>query len=135
MALNRAQDSLYSAMDSVLKAEGLPRLRWYDALWAIECAGGPGLRPFELEKGLIFEQSNLSRLLRRMIQDGLVEESVFESDRRGRLLRITKKGRRVRKKMWTIYGPMIHAHMNKLSKSHDLAKITSALTALIQRQE
>ena len=85
-------------MDSVLKAKGLPRLRWYDVLWATECAGSPGLHPFELEKGLIFEQSNLSRLLRRMIEEGLVEESVFENDRRGRLLKITKKGWQVRKR-------------------------------------
>lgn len=135
MALNRAQDSVYSAMDAVLKAEGLPRLRWYDVLWSIERAEGPGLRPFELEKSLIFEQSNLSRLLRRMIDEGLVEESVFEDDRRGRLLRITRKGRRVRLQMWKVYGPMIHAHMNRLSESHDLAKITSALSALVQEPE
>ncbi len=135
MALNRAQDSVYSAMDAVLKGEGLPRLRWYDVLWSIERAGGPGLRPFELEKALIFEQSNLSRLLRRMIEEGLVEESVLETDRRGRLLRITKKGRQVRKQMWTVYGPMIHAHMSKLSENHDLVKIAAALTALLQEQE
>ncbi len=135
VALNLAQRSVYSTMDSALRAEGLPRLRWYDVLWAIERAGAKGLRPFEVEKSLLFEQSNLSRLLRRMIGEGLVEESVFQDDRRGRVLRITGKGRQVRAQMWKIYGPMIHKNMSKVSKSYGRTKITSALESLIEQEE
>jgi len=135
VALNLAQRSVYGAMDSALKAVGLPRLRWYDVLWAIERADAKGLRPFEIEESLLFEQSNLSRLLRRMTGEGLVEESVFQDDRRGRVLRITAKGRHVRKQMWKIYGPMIHLNMSKLSKSYEPAKITLALESLIEQQE
>ncbi|MGI9510565.1 MAG: MarR family winged helix-turn-helix transcriptional regulator, partial [Geminicoccaceae bacterium] len=75
VAFNRAQRSIYRSMDSALKAAGLPPLRWYDVLWSLERSKEKGVRPFELEKLLIFEQSNLSRLLRRMIDAGLVEES------------------------------------------------------------
>ena len=135
VALNLAQRSVYGAMDAALKARGLPPLRWYDVLWAIERAGDGGVRPFEMERSLLFEQSNLSRLLRRMTGEGLVEESVFEDDRRGKLLRITKKGRQVRKAMWQVYGPLIHAHMGEISGEGDLEEMALALSSLIRREE
>jgi len=134
VALNLAQRSVYGAMDAALKARGLPPLRWYDVLWAIERAGDGGVRPFEMERSLLFEQSNLSRLLHRMTGEGLVEESVFEGDRRGKLLRITKKGRHVRKAMWQVYGPLIHAHMRGLADEGDLEEMALALSSLIRRE-
>ena len=135
VALNLAQRSVYNAMDSALKSEGLPRLRWYDILWGIERSDADGLRPIEIERSLLFEQSNLSRILRRMIEEGLVKESVCPDDRRGRLLRITAKGRRVRKQMWKIYGPLIHMSMSKASKNHEPAQFTRALKSLIEQPE
>ena len=135
VALNLAQRSVYGAMDAALKARGLPPLRWYDVLWAIERAGDGGVRPFEMERSLLFEQSNLSRLLRRMTGEGLVEESVFQDDRRGKVLRITQKGRQVRKEMWQVYGPLIHRHMGGLSDEYDLEEMALALSSLIRREE
>lgn len=131
MALNLAQRSVYRTMDSALKAKGLPPLRWYDVLWAIERADDRGLRPFELEKLLIFDQSNLSRLIRRLIDENLAQESVFETDKRGKVLKITSKGRSVRKQMWKIYGPLIHRHMSQISQEHDADKLVIALNQLI----
>ncbi|MGI9417881.1 MAG: MarR family winged helix-turn-helix transcriptional regulator [Geminicoccaceae bacterium] len=130
VALNRAQRSIYRSMDSALKANGLPPLRWYDILWSLERAKESGLRPFELEKMLIFEQSNLSRLLRRMIDAGLVEESTFQDDRRGKVLALTSKGGQIRGQMWKVYGPLIHEHMNCISEQFDLTNIAYALKSL-----
>jgi len=133
VALNRAQRSIYRTMDSALKAKGLPPLQWYDVLWSLERAKEKGVRPFELEKLLLFEQSNLSRLLRRMIDAGLVEESIFQDDRRGKVLMITSKGRQIRGQMWKIYGPLIREHMRGLSERDDLATVASALTSLFSQ--
>lgn len=130
VALNRAQRSIYVAIDSALKARRLPPLRWYDVLWSVERAGAGGRRPFELENSTIFEQSNLSRALRRMTGEGLIEISVCPNDRRGKVLRITQAGRRVRRQMWKIYGPLIHQHMSGLSDEHDLQDIAAALNSL-----
>ena len=135
VALNLAQRSAHSMMNSALKAQGMPRLNWYDVLWAIERTGSKGLRPFEVEKSLIFEQSNLSRLLRRMIEEGLVAESVCPEDHRGRVLRVSAKGRKVRKQMWKFYGPMIHEHVSRIPRRSGLAEITTALESLIEQQE
>ncbi len=134
VALNQAQRSIYQAMDSALKASGLPPLRWYDVLWAMERAQSQGVRPFELEKELIFEQSNFSRLLRRMIDAGLVEEAQYENDRRGKLLRITSKGCDVRRQMWCIYGPLIHKHMGYMASQFDHGDTAAALRSLFDQE-
>ena len=130
VSLNLAQRRIFRVMDAALKAEGLPPLRWYDVLWALERDKGGGQRAFEMERSLLFEQSNLSRLLRRMIGAGLVAESVCPQDRRGKVLRITAEGRRVRKRMWRIYGPLIKRHMRAvaLRDQRRAAKVLFSLT-------
>ncbi len=131
VALNLSQRAIYRAMDSALKAEGLPPLRWYDVLWELERTKSNGLRPFEIEQKLIFEQSNLSRLLQRLACEGMVEEFSFPGDGRGKVLKITVKGRETRKRMWKIYGPLIHKHMCKIADQGDLAITVSALNTFI----
>lgn len=128
--LSLAYRKIYRRMDLELKAAGLPTLRWYDILWSLERNQGSGLRAIELKSMLIFEQSNLSRLLSRLIAEGLVEETVFAQDRRGKVLRITARGRVVRQKMWAIYGPLIHRHMRVISEPGDQLSVQAALNAL-----
>lgn len=130
IALNLTQRSIFREMEAALRAKGLPPLRWYDILWAIERAGKNGIRAFELEKGLIFQQSSISRMLRRIVNEGLVVETVYENDRRGKVLRTTAKGRKIRKQMWKEYGPMIHLCMSRGPKDADLNCLTSMLTSL-----
>ena len=133
VSLNLAQRSIYRTIDTALKSEGLPPLRWYDVLWALDRAENCGLRPFEMEKSLLFEQSNLSRLLRRIVDEGLAKVTVFEKDRRGKVLTITAKGRRVRKSMWKIYGPLIHSHLASAEKIKDVDGLTKMLKSMIVR--
>lgn len=130
VVLNRGQRYIHRSMDLALKAQGLPPLRWYDVLWSVERAKDDGIRPFELEKMLIFEQSNLSRLLHRMKKEELIEEAVFQDDRRGRILKLTLKGRQLRRQMWQIYGPLIHHYMSVVSERYDPTNMASALRSL-----
>lgn len=130
VALNRSQRAIYRAMDSALKAEGLPPLRWYDVLWELERTSRKGLRPFEIEKTHLFEQSNLSRLLQRLVREELVEEMEFPDDGRGKMLRITRKGRQLRKRMWKVYGPHIHKFMGRIADPDELDRTSSTLRKL-----
>ena len=131
--LNRAQMSLHRKVDLDLKAAGLPPLRWYDVMWALERADTCGVRPYELVTSLIFEQSNLSRLLRRLVDEGLAEQMAFDGDRRGKVMRITAKGQQVRKEMWKIYGPILHASLAGASDTADFRDFTETLKAMIAR--
>ncbi|WP_048648072.1 MarR family winged helix-turn-helix transcriptional regulator [Nitratireductor soli] len=107
IGLSRAQRLATAGIEARLKAADLPPLSWYDALWELEKAGECGLRPFELEKALLFEQYNLSRLVDRMTRAGLVDRCVCPDDRRGQTLKISGEGRALRQRMWAVYGPAI----------------------------
>lgn len=131
LALHLVQRTTYRAIDAALKAEDLPTLRWYDILWELERAKD-GLRPYQLEKRLVFEQSGLSRVLSRIIRAGLVEEATAEGDGRGKVMTITKMGLSVRSKMWRIYGPLMREYLSKISDRHDPGHITSVLKSMIE---
>ncbi len=118
--LNRAHRQTHRDMEAKLRAAGLPPLRWYDVLWGIEMAGADGVRAYELTRNLLFEQSNLSRILAQMVKQGLVRETVFEQDRRGKLLHLTETGAALRLQMWQIYGAAIKQAMEPLDSAEDL---------------
>jgi DNA-binding MarR family transcriptional regulator len=132
-ALNVAHRTIHRAMNAELKANGLPSLQWYDVLWELDRAEH-GMRPFELEKCLIFDQYNISRLLRRMIEKNLVDETAFGDDGRGKVVRITAEGREMRLRMWEIYGPLIQKHVGKIAEAHDAKEVGSALNSLFDAE-
>ncbi|MCL6283363.1 MarR family winged helix-turn-helix transcriptional regulator [Ruegeria sp. 2012CJ41-6] len=130
IALNRAHRRIHREMERALAAGGLPPLKWYDVLWGIEMAGSDGVRASNLRDWLLFEQSNLSRVLRNLIERGLVHETVCDADKRAKILRVTGKGAELRLRMWHIYGPQIHAHMNKLTADKNAGVLRKALRPL-----
>ncbi len=115
VAMNRATRRIQSDIGAALKDAGFPPLKWYDVLWSLERHGGQ-LRPYELAQDTIFEQSNLSHLSKRLLAEGLVEFIESDRDRRGKVLKVTEKGRNLRKRMWSIYGPMLHERMRAFGK-------------------
>lgn len=128
---NLAHRKIHSAMERALAAEGLPSLKSYDVLWAVEMAGAEGVRAQKLKTWLLFEQSNLSRVLRGLVEQGLIEESVCEADRRAKLLRISEKGAALRLRMWRVYGEQIHAHMQALDQDGRGTDMRRALQAFL----
>jgi DNA-binding MarR family transcriptional regulator len=109
--LERAHRATLATVESRLKKAGLPPLAWYDVLLELERAGELGLRPFELQKAMLFAQYNLSRLIDRLEAHGYVVRTASEDDGRGQVLAITAKGRAVRRKIWPVYATAIEAAM------------------------
>src|SRR5687768_7589180 len=107
IGLLRAQRAALGRVEERLKAEALPPLDWYDALWELEKAGEVGLRPFELERAMLFEQYNLSRLAERLAKAGLIERDACAEDRRGQVLKVSPAGRALRRRMWEVYSQAI----------------------------
>ena len=95
--LERAHRAALATVEARLKAARLPDLAWYDVLLELERAD-EGLRPFELQKAMLFAQYNLSRLIDRMAAAGYVTRAASEEDGRGQLLRITRQGRAIRRR-------------------------------------
>jgi DNA-binding MarR family transcriptional regulator len=107
--LERAHRAALATVEGRLKAAGLPPLAWYDVLLELERAGETGLRPFELQKAMLFAQYNLSRLIDRMSAKAYVARTASEEDGRGQVLTITKAGRALRRKIWPVYAAAIEA--------------------------
>ena len=130
VAIVRAGNGLIAAVAADGKAAGFPPLEWYDVLWELERRSPKrGLRPFELQHGLLIAQYNVSRLVDRMCDAGYIEKRPCESDARGQVLVITDKGRAIRKKMWPVYLASIQRHIGS-RLSPDEAR---ALCALLVR--
>jgi DNA-binding MarR family transcriptional regulator len=111
VAMVRASNGVIAAVAADGKAAGFPPLEWYDVLWELESNPKGGLRPFELERGLLLQQYNLSRLVDRMCKAGYLEKQPCETDARGQVLVITDEGRALRKKMWPFYLAAIQKHI------------------------
>lgn len=130
IAMNLSTRKIYRSIDTTMKKEGLPSLKWYDVLWELE-RNEQGLRPHELTERLLFEQSNLSKLLKRIHQEGLIKEVTLKDDRRGKVIQITQSGRNIRRKMWKIYGTLIHEHIGEFVNEEQCEKATGTLMSLL----
>ena len=130
--LIRAQQSVVAAVARDLKAAGFPPLEWYDVLLELERAGG-SLRPFELEERLLLAQYNLSRLLDRMEQAGLIEKRPCPADRRGFGLVLTDAGRDLRQRLWPFYKAAITARVGAFLQPGEAEALSELLRKLIDR--
>ncbi|WJK39497.1 MarR family transcriptional regulator [Solwaraspora sp. WMMA2056] len=84
-------------LEPALTAHGLTNAT-AQALWAIDPTG-PALSMKALAERLYCNAPNLSFIANQLIERGLVERSVDPTDRRGRVLALTDKGRQVRQEI------------------------------------
>jgi DNA-binding MarR family transcriptional regulator len=130
--LVRARHSVVSAVEADGKATGVLPIEWYDVLWDLERAEG-GVRPFELEQRLLFAQYNLSRLIDRMVEAGLVKKVACPSDKRGHMLFITEAGKKQRKATWPHYARAVNKHLGDKLSEAETEKLAVLLGKLIER--
>ena len=127
--LVRAQQRAVASVEQALSKAKLPPLAWYDVLLELERAGG-SLRPFELEREMLMAQYNLSRLIDRLEEAGYVERSAYANDRRGQIIAITKAGKAIRRRTWSVYGPAIQAAVGEQLSAKQIDTLTTLLGAL-----
>ena len=108
--LVRAQRQALLSIEAEIKAAGFPPLSWYDVLLELKRAGG-SVRPQEIEAKLLLAQHNVSRLIDRLAEAGLVERRPVADDARGQTIAITTAGRDLQKRMWSVYGAAIQKHV------------------------
>ena len=128
--LERAHRAAQGTVEARLKEAGLPALAWYDVLLELERAGASGLRPFELQKAMLFAQYNLSRLIDRLEAAGHVAKQVSEDDGRGQLLTITNSGRAMRRRIWPVYAAAIEEAVGRHLSERDATALGDLLGKL-----
>jgi DNA-binding MarR family transcriptional regulator len=129
--LIKAQRTALGSVEHALKSAGLPPLAWYDALLELERAGARGLRPFELERAMLLEQYNLSRLLDRLEKAGYVERRACADDGRGHVVAITPAGKAMRRRMWAVYAAAIQEAFGRRLSEQQAKNLDALLGTLI----
>ncbi len=128
--LLRAHTKALARVEAALKAARMPPLAWYDVLLELERTDKGGVRPFELQAELLLPQYGMSRLLDRMETAGYVRRVSCNDDGRGQVLFITSSGRRIRKRIWSVYGPAIQAAIGEKMSSPDVRNLSELLLKL-----
>ncbi|MDH3740862.1 MAG: MarR family transcriptional regulator [Hyphomicrobiales bacterium] len=125
--LLRVSRHLLSAVEQDLKDAKQPPLAWYDALLELKRAGPDGLRPFQLQSKMLLAQYNLSRLVDRLVAEGLVKRVESTTDGRGFVLHLTPEGRKKQAMMWKVYQRSIADNFAGKLSERDMLKLSSHL--------
>ena len=128
IALGRVSQAVREEVGQALKDAKLPDITWYTVLWELERAGHP-TRPRDLAIPLFILPYQLSRLVDRMEQDGLVKRIACPEDKRGHLLEPTPEGFEMRKRMWAVYAPAMDDAMKRIGDQEalELAQLLNKL--------
>src|SRR6202045_891901 len=121
--LMRVQSRVLDAVEQELKKAGFPPLAWYDALLELSRAPSGEMRPVELERHMLIPQYSTSRLIDRLVDEGLAARRECKIDKRGQFVEITDAGRELQKKMWGAYSAAIEKHVG--SKFSDADAVNS----------
>lgn len=128
--LVRTSQDVIRTIENDLKRAGFPSLYWYDVLLELDGAQGGSLRPSELAKRTPFERYSITRLIDRMEKRHLVERAPCSEDARGTVIRITEKGRELRRAMWPVYSNTIKARFADRLSEGDAEQLACLLQKL-----
>ena len=128
--LMRVQGRVLDAVEQDLKKAGFPPLAWYDALLELSRAPSGELRPVELERQMLIPQYSASRLIDRLVEEGLAARRECKVDKRGQFIEITEAGRELQKKMWGAYSAAIEKHVGSKLTDADATKLCALLDRL-----
>ena len=128
--LMRVQGRVLDAVEQDLKKAGFPPLAWYDALLELSRAPSGEMRPVELERQMLIPQYSASRLIDRLVDEGLAARRECEVDKRGQFIEITEAGRELQKKMWNAYSAAIEKHVGLKLTDADAIKLCALLDRL-----
>jgi DNA-binding MarR family transcriptional regulator len=126
----RVEQYLLEKVEAELKAAGLPPLVWYDVLLELVRVPEGRLRHRDLHGRVLLAKYNLSRLIDRMSDDGLVARAPVEDDARGAFIAITEAGCRLQKRFWPVYRRAIAKHFASCLDANDLAQLADILAKL-----
>lgn len=118
--------ALIDILDAELREERGLTLRWYDALVALEDAGG-ACRMTELAGRILASKSGLTRVVDRMADEGLVRRERPPDDRRVVLVVLTADGREALRAARAVHRRGIGEHFVQHLSERDLAALERML--------
>lgn len=129
-AFNAAHGALGNELDRGLReATGIPN-RWYQTLEALPRHQEAGLDQTRLAALVGLSQSATSRLVSRLVSEGLVSRSRSEEDARTSLLTLTTKGASLLRDARQQYAAVLFERFGRVVARHDLDQFISIMTEL-----
>src|SRR4051794_5936251 len=128
--LMRVQSRVLDAVEQELKKSGFPPLAWYDALLELSRAASGELRPVELEQQMLIPQYSASRLIDRLVDEGLAVRRECKVDKRGQFVAITEAGRERQKNRWGAYSAAVEKHVGCKRSDADATRLCGLLDRL-----
>jgi DNA-binding MarR family transcriptional regulator len=129
-ALLHAHDQVIRKLDAELRSEHGLHLVAYDVLLRLARAPEGALRMTDLAERVMLSPSGLTRMVDRLVADGLVERDRFEGDARVMLARLTDQGRDVLRRAATTHLRGIREHFTGRLDERQLRTIALTLEAI-----
>ena len=126
----RTQRTLLDRVEERLKRAGLPPLDWYHVLYEVDRSPKGMMRQSGVQNRTQLAQYHVCRLVDRLEREGLVERHQCQRDGRNNVLRITAKGRTLRRQMWPVYAAAIGAHFGARLTAAEAEQLGALLAKL-----
>jgi DNA-binding MarR family transcriptional regulator len=81
----------------------------------------------------VLTRFNVTRLVDRLVEAGLVARRQTKEDGRGFYAVVTEKGRVLRRQMWTVYRPAIVELFNQHLNTAQHAEVQSVMRRLLEQ--
>ena len=114
-AFLRAHATLLRRLEAELVAEHDLPLPSYDVLVQLSESPSGTLRMTELAERVLLSRSGLTRLVDRLVRDGLVQRRACPQDARGTLAELTPAGLDRLRDAWPTHVRGVAAHLGRLS--------------------
>jgi DNA-binding MarR family transcriptional regulator len=125
-AFLRAQAELIRTLDRELETEqGLP-ITFFDVLVQLSQAGGR-LRMSELADAVLLSRSGVTRLVDRMVRDGLVRREACPTDRRSMYAALTTEGKRALARARPVHLRGVAEHFGRHLSDEEAKMLAAAL--------
>ena len=131
--LIRAQQIFLGRVEAALKEADLPPLSWYDVLLELSRDPDSELRQYEIGERVLLNKHNLSRLIDRLERDGLVKRQACNTDGRGSIVKITKKGIQLKQEMWPVYAKAIQELIAEPLTATQVRSLAEIMNALLEK--
>ncbi len=125
-----AHAQLTRRLESELAAEHDLPLASYDVLVQLAEAPGRSLRMIELADRVLLSRSGLSRLVDRLVREGLVERAPCLEDARGTLAVLTAAGLQRLRVASVTHLRGVHDHVTSRLEDAELSELARLLTKL-----
>ena len=129
-ALLHAHHDLVDRLDAELRDEHDLTFGSYDVLLRLARAPGRCLRMTELAERVLMSPSGLTRMVDRLVAQGLVQRERFDGDARVMLARLTDRGRQVLRRAAATHVRGIRQHFTGKMSEEQLRQVADALEAI-----